>query len=675
MASRRLAISSLLCDDDPPVVDSVPDPVVLAPHLKNTRPHYVQPLGLDALVHAATEERRRLSVGDNTLHDSFTRSRSLLPPRPSPTVSPPYEYTTSYPLRHRALLPDENQVRFRPIDHHPPYFTPDNELIQHHQLLRQRQHHEQLLLNEQQQQRQLARERLPAYPNTSTSPSLSPPSRGPSIPLHLQVPSPSFSHLQLSPHPVGRKPDLGTQSQTRPTSAHLNLLLSQNSVPDVYASKKRRYSTSPTPPISSQVRERLSTDRENTADLSYNHADPLVVAIPMSPTQATSPHERKLTEVVEIVIPDQETERDCIPVNAIESLPDRQILINPVERITSLAAQAGRANVVTKSEEEDTNLEFKNSTPTERGRHHILQGPLTPGEERKGSRTRPATEIETVMEGSISSVKEAQEVLCRPQLPTSPPTKAQDAHEWFLQHYDEVPPDEPAAPPLVSPPIPPQAVPVASSSKKQSSTPVTMPEAAVALERELEELVVDSPTIPSKIEPDIDANMDVDLAMTELVVETLEPGIVQHTDMGMEVDVEDELLSLVDDRPSVPHASRHTSGPPSSVPSTKHPPFQAVGNSDARQDSPSAASNSSLTGNCSPVIRSSSAHPMSERGSMPPPASVAPGRGRDKDEKMTERATSITATAPTKKKKDGLLKACLSCAFPIPMLTSSPRLL
>jgi COMPASS component SPP1 len=188
-----------------------------------------------------------------------------------------------------------------------------------------------------------------------------------------------------------------------------------------------------------------------------------------------------------------------------------------------------------------------------------------------------------------------------------------------------------------------------------------MPEAAVALEQELEELVVNSPTIPSKIEPDIDVDMDVDLAVTELVAETLEPDIVQHLDVGMEVDVEDELLSLVDDRPSVPHISRRTSGPATSVMS-KHLPFQAAGSSDAQQDSPSAVSNASLSGNFSPVIRSPSARP-SERGSMPPPASVAPGRGKDKDEKKTEQASSVTATAPTKKKKEAASKVCLSCGF------------
>ncbi|KIK71042.1 hypothetical protein GYMLUDRAFT_33157 [Collybiopsis luxurians FD-317 M1] len=74
--SRRLTISSLLCDDDPNTKSEpqiVPEPVLLAPHLRRS-PHRVetvtpsQPttvsasakLGLDALVHAAAEERSRL---------------------------------------------------------------------------------------------------------------------------------------------------------------------------------------------------------------------------------------------------------------------------------------------------------------------------------------------------------------------------------------------------------------------------------------------------------------------------------------------------------------------------------------------------------------------------------------------------------------------------------------
>jgi COMPASS component SPP1 len=709
MASRRLAISSLLCDDDPPAVDP-PEPVVLAPHLKNhnrERAHRPYAVGLEALVHAATEERRRLSAGSPTdqdlvaIHEPYRRSPSHQPPE---FYSRPLEHSriqspfSPHPPRHRdRLIPDDTQVRSRPVDdihHRPAYFPPpplsshpDHEvLIQQQQqleLIRQRQHHEQLLLKEQQQQRQLARERQLAYPTTSTSPTLPPPPRVPSMPLHLQLPSPSFSHPQLSPHAAARNSDpdqllpmISQKTQTRPTSAHLNLILSSNSpVPDdplFHPIKKPRYSDSPVPPVSSEEREQLSPDREMaaTADSAYQRVDPLVVAIPpRSPTQLTSVHEWKPTPVVELVISDREKEKGRIHVGALESQRDGQGLLKPVGRRASPGSQAGKAKAAKKSEEKDTSLGSKDRISTDRERHRMPEGRQTPGEERKRSHTRPTSEVQTVVEGPISKIKEAQDVLRQPRPPTPPPTKPQDAHEWFLEHYDDVPlhpsSGELAARPRLPPPIPPQAAPVASSSKKQMSTPATMPEAAVALEQELEELVVNSPTIPSKIEPDVDVDMDVDIAVKELVAETLESDVVQHIDVGMEVDVEDELLSLVDDRPSVHHTSRRTSGPATSAMSmlsTKHLPFQVAGSSDVRQDSPSAVSNAALSGNFSPVIRSSSARP-SERGSMPPPASVAPARGKDKDEK-TERASSVTATAPTaKKKKEGTSKVCLNCEF------------
>lgn len=775
MASRRLAISSLLCDDDPPVVDHVldpnldtvhdvlepPEPVVLAPHLKNShrtassffhprpsaspfhRPSYspqdhhpqLPYLGLEALVHAATEERRRLSAGSSTTdqdtipspHDSLSQRSHLrspsreLYPRPFDQSPSPYEYriqspySSHQPPRHRTHdrpIPDDSQPqRLRPVDdalNRPSYFPSppastshsptDHDLIQKQQqqqhqleLLRQRQHHEQLLLKEQQQQRQLAvaRDRQLAYPSSSASPPLPPPPRVPSMPLHLQLPSPSFLHTQLGPLNTSRKSDpdqlipmISQKAQARPTSAHLNLILSQNSPADndssFYPIKKRRYSDSPVPLIALDESGRLSPDHKPaTAELSHQHVNPLVVAIPPrsptqppAPTQPPSAHERRPTAVVDLVFPDREKERPRSHVIAIENQWDGQAPLKPVGRRPSPGSQAGKAKAARKSEEQDASLVSKDRGFMETGRHRIPDDRQTLGKERKRSYTRPATEIQTAEEPT-SKVKETQEVSRQPRSPSPSPSKSQDAHEWFLEHYDDVPlhssvPDQSTASPREPSPVPPQDV-ITSPCKKRMSTPATMPEAAVALEQELEGLVVNSPTIPSKIEPGID--MDVDLVVTELVAETLEPGASQHTDVGMEVDVEDELLSLVDDRPSVPHMSRRISGSALSATLTssiKHPPFQAPGSSETRQGSPSGVSNASLSGAFSPTIRSSSARP-SERGSMPPPASIAPGRGKEKDEKKTEGAGSITTTAPAKKKKDGAPKVCFICDY-LPLL-------
>jgi COMPASS component SPP1 len=689
MASRRLAISSLLCDSDPPDADPVVDPVVLAPHLRATTTHHRQHhsptyIGLEALVHAATEERRRLSVGSSTdteaasplIHESFPRSHQprshhRSPSRQpdhyqlhSPTVSPPYDYTIpspfSPPSRHRTqdrLVQDDSQLRLRPVDdihHRPAYFPtpplpptshPDHEVLlqqQQLELLRQRQHHEQLLLKEQQQQRQFARERHLAH--TSASPSLPPPPRVPSVPLHLQPPSPHFSHPHLSPPTAGRKLDPG-QHMTEPglTSAHFNLILSPKSpVPDDHPTKKRRYSDSPILPMSSAGRERISPIRDNSAttDFTHSHVDPLV-AMHRSPTPPSA-NEQKPTTAAEIVIPDREKEKEKerVSADARESLRGG---VKSVARRPSPGSQIGKAKAARKSEEKDASLGPRKNQEGER--QHAAE---EPNQDNQRSRTRPAIVTQTTREAPNSRVK-PQEIPRRSrQSTTPPPTKSQDAHEWLLEHYDD-PPDEPAAsppPPILSP-----------VSQKQMSTPATMPEAAVALEQELEDLVVNFPTIPGKIEPETDVDMDVDFAVTELVAETLEQDSVPHINVGMEVEVEDELLSLLDDRPSVP---RRTSGP---ISSTKHPPFQA-GSSDARQGSPSAVSNVSLSGNVSPAIRSLSARPMSERESMPPPTSVAPSRGKDKSEKKTEHARSATATAPTtKKKKDVASKVCPPCVL------------
>jgi COMPASS component SPP1 len=436
-------------------------------------------------------------------------------------------------------------------------------------------------------------------------------------------------------------------TDTRPTSAHFNLILSPKSpVPDdtFRPTKKRRYSDSPVLPISSAGRERISPIRDNsTAGFSNQHIDPLVVAIPpRSPTPASA-NEQKPTAAAEIVIPE---EKKRVSVNAGESLRVGQGLLKPIARRPSPGSQLGKAKAARKSEETDMSL---GPSLSSKAQQHTAEELQTPDEDNKRSRTRPATATQTVGEGPNPRVK-AKEISRRPRQSTTPPP-AQDAHEWFLEHYDDPLPlsDEPAA----SPPSP-----ILSPSQKQMSTPATMPEAAVALEQELEDLVVNSPTIPSKLEPEADVDMDVDLAVTELVAETYS---VPHIDVGMEVDVEDELLSLLDDRPSGP---RRTSGATTcgstSSSSTRHPLFQAAatGGSDARQDSPSVVS---LSGNVSPAIRSLSARPMSERESMPPPASVAPSRGQDKSEK-TEQASSATAPT-TKKKKDVASKVCPDCAL------------
>jgi COMPASS component SPP1 len=248
-----------------------------------------------------------------------------------------------------------------------------------------------------------------------------------------------------------------------------------------------------------------------------------------------------------------------------------------------------------------------------------------------------------------------------------------DAHEWFLQQYEEDPspttssrPEPPHSPsPSLSPAT--STLPVYGPRSPPSSHKVITP---ITLEQELEELVSEPPPLPltsstpvnKKQDPDdTDMDLDVDLAVTELVAETLNGENVkqEHEHLGMEVDVEDELLSLIDDRPVANNSINVTRRPSTS--SSSHvtvasgtgtsakqpPPLRSVG--DAPHNSPTISASSTLV---SPAARHPSTRPTSERGSMPPPPTTNAG-GVSK--KSNERAGGVV---PAKKKKEPAPKVC-----------------
>ena len=100
MSSRRLDISSLLCNDDD-VPPHRPRPVSAAiiaqvPPPATPKPPY---LGLDALVHVATEERRRLSGGSESI-----------PSRHASPIEDSVHRIYSYPSTHQVRQTSPNQV-------------------------------------------------------------------------------------------------------------------------------------------------------------------------------------------------------------------------------------------------------------------------------------------------------------------------------------------------------------------------------------------------------------------------------------------------------------------------------------------------------------------------------------------------------------------------------------
>ncbi|KAJ7631044.1 hypothetical protein FB45DRAFT_917282 [Roridomyces roridus] len=171
--------------------------------------------------------------------------------------------------------------------------------------------------------------------------------------------------------------------------------------------------------------------------------------------------------------------------------------------------------------------------------------------------------------------------------------KEEDPHEWLLEHYADASPHErPRHKP--EPPPSPQHV---FASQKAVDTPPSAP--------------MPIPSSKSKVE-------DVEMGVSNLLVS--DPGKTEN----MDVDVEDELLSLVDDRPR----SRSITQPPS---------MSRVSSGSKRL--PNATEPNSPHASPTPSALPSSALPESE--SMPPPASTASGQSKKKKEATKVRCNAF----------------------------------
>ena len=224
----------------------------------------------------------------------------------------------------------------------------------------------------------------------------------------------------------------------------------------------------------------------------------------------------------------------------------------------------------------------------------------------------------------------------------------QDAHEWLLEHYASASPslqpapasassDKAAAGSSVAAPQartsrgakaegshgrhhgdePGVARPSKTTKKARSRTPTPL----AMLEEELDGVLPPSNTVASSIQDDL----NLDLASPPMASPVV--GVPDDNDM----DVDNELLSLVDDAPPVQH-------PPRPKPTTV-PKFDAH-------------------------ARTKSSQPGSERGSMPPPASPVKDTGKAHPVKAAE-STGTTSAAAGHKKKDASHKVGLPifCGF------------
>lgn len=221
--------------------------------------------------------------------------------------------------------------------------------------------------------------------------------------------------------------------------------------------------------------------------------------------------------------------------------------------------------------------------------------PLTP---RTVEAPQPMKPIPTTMQNKVQ----------QPQVKTKEP----DAHEWLLQEYSGNSPSPSSVAPSASmakvrggrPPSAPGSR--QSAERPHSRTPA--PEIANALERELEDVVV-----PSKREADIITDPD---DVLDLVAQSLDNDEGASSSHRTSMEVDDELLSLVDDRPAPQPAPPRQFAPPPPTLRLSKPLTPTV----VTVNSPVSFGPS---GPHSPYHPTPT--PASERGSMPPPVTTNVG--------------------------------------------------
>ena len=250
----------------------------------------------------------------------------------------------------------------------------------------------------------------------------------------------------------------------------------------------------------------------------------------------------------------------------------------------------------------------------------------------------------------------------------------EDPHEWLLEHYaDGSPPrgsrgpspaaeEPPQTPSEASPPPgPPHDVPKPASppprsqpepkkrGKKKVPSPSRSPTPTALLEQELDGIVPDDLPI-SAPSPRSDADTDFGLELDLAAGSTPDAGTDPDSSMGNDLD--DELLSLVDDKPRHSHShshSHHTS-------TTKAPrPTPHVSHVERRPPPEDPVVKKQATPTVPPVRAPSSAPtPPSERVVMPPPIAppqVAKQATPQVSEKVEKPADESGASAGTKKKE------------------------
>lgn len=494
----------------------------------------------------------------------------------------------------------------------------------------------------------------------------------------------SISHLMSDSDPP----------QIRQSTSSISPESSVNLQHDPRPIKKRRFSISPT---RHDDQEHLSRDRDRMAvgDLGYGRVDS-PVASPSAPRRPGSHNQPRMAVAVADLLVDKEPPASS-PLSHLARPDFREIhkALSPTSRRSPPGSQIGRAKAARKSDEYMASLREHVQPPLSISKEHVqsilptksTEDPKVKQEPKTNRLRYTADEIRRTPTVDEPRQKKAPPPPAPKMQPSDSKSKQRDdPHEFFLHQYDQVPT------PAKSAKFDPGHMP-APSSNPTSPTPIAVPKtspavsAVATLDKELEDLI-SSPTssrIPTSSAPTVkiekqeesdDMDLAVDLAVTELV-KHVENDDEKH--VGMEVDVEDELLSLVDDRlpPTTnslrrPSASSSTSAPKPHVSDLHSQDASVTGGRsqpmirNASEKSSAVSSNVLASGVAVQasgfISHSSSARGTSDRESMPPPPiTTNRGTGKKAAELAPEDSTVPTEppSAPSvagKKKRETTVK-------------------
>lgn len=262
--------------------------------------------------------------------------------------------------------------------------------------------------------------------------------------------------------------------------------------------------------------------------------------------------------------------------------------------------------------------------------------------ERTGKEEKPKKERKPAKTSGKLKGKDYPQITAEPAKQRLPEQESQeqDPHEWLLEHYSSprpvastVPPpaDKPAASEVIREPVQ-----VAESAREKKGE---VKAASRGGKHKAKKPVMG--TQPAVIPSPVPSN-DIDLEL-ELATATASSHAETKREDPTDMDVDDELLSLLDDKPQPSH--------------TPHPPPAAIAPSHSEHLKPSSVPRATPASHPGPT-RSPSVTPVTlkiERESMPPPAVSTPTM---EDTRPSPRPIEVppNAVASSSKKKEPAAK-------------------